>query len=90
MVESLGVDRVVFLPDEYLARYVADQTEVEIIAWKGRCEVHERFRAEDLRDFRTSYPGIQIFAHPECPPDVLAEADYVGSTSGLPGGSQAC
>jgi len=83
IVESLGVDRVIFLPDEFLGRYVASQTDVEIILWKGHCEVHERFRAEDLRDYRTSYPGIQIYAHPECPPDVLAEADYVGSTSGL-------
>ena len=54
-----------------------------IILWRGRCEVHERFRAEDLRDYRTSWPGVQIYAHPECPPDVLAEADYVGSTAGL-------
>jgi quinolinate synthase len=83
IVESLGVDRVIFLPDEFLGRYVASQTDVEIILWKGHCEVHERFRAEDLRDYRVSYPGIQIYAHPECPPDVLAEADYVGSTSGL-------
>ena len=83
VVESLGADRVIFLPDEFLGRYVAGRTKVEIILWQGHCEVHERFRAEDLRDYRTSYPGIQIFAHPECPPDVLAEADYVGSTSGL-------
>ena len=83
IVESLGADRVIFLPDEFLGRYVAGQTDVEIILWRGHCEVHERFSAEDLRGYRTSYPGIQIFAHPECPPDVLAEADYVGSTSGL-------
>ena len=83
IVESLGADRVIFLPDEFLGRYVAGRTAVEIILWQGHCEVHERFRAEDLRDYRTSYPGIQILAHPECPPDVLAEADYVGSTSGM-------
>ena len=83
IVESLGADRVIFLPDEFLGRYVAGRTEVEIILWKGHCEVHERFRAEDLRDYRANYPGIQIFAHPECPPDVLAEADYVGSTAGM-------
>ena len=83
IVESLGAGRVIFLPDEFLGRYVAGRTAVEIILWHGHCEVHERFRAEDLRAYRESYPGIQIFAHPECPPDVLAEADYVGSTSGL-------
>ena len=83
IVESLGAERVIFLPDEFLGRYVADKTDVEILLWQGHCEVHERFRAEDLRNYRASYPGIQIFAHPECPPDVLAEADYVGSTSGL-------
>jgi len=83
VVESLGVDRVIFLPDEFLGRYVADNTDVEVILWKGHCEVHERFTGDELRDYRKTYPGIQIFAHPECPPDVLSEADYVGSTAGL-------
>ena len=83
VVESLGVDRVIFLPDEFLGRYVADNTDVEVILWKGHCEVHERFTGQELRDYRQAYPGIQIFAHPECPPDVLSEADYVGSTAGL-------
>ena len=83
IVESLGAERVIFLPDEYLGRYVASRTDVEIVLWQGHCEVHERFRAEDLRDYRSSWPGVQIYAHPECPPDVLAEADYVGSTAGL-------
>jgi len=83
VVESLGSDRVIFLPDEFLGRYVASQTQVEVILWKGHCEVHERFSAEDLRGFRGLYPGIVILAHPECPPDVLAEADYVGSTTGM-------
>ena len=83
VVESLGAGRVIFLPDEYLGRYVAGRTGVEIVLWQGHCEVHERFSAEDLRGYRASYPGVQIYAHPECPPDVLAEADYVGSTAGL-------
>ena len=83
VVESLGVDRVIFLPDEYLAKWVATQTDVEIIGWHGHCEVHERFTAEELRGLRTLYPGIQIIAHPECPPAVLEEADFVGSTSGM-------
>jgi quinolinate synthase len=83
VVESLGTDRVIFLPDEYLGRYVASQTRVEVILWRGHCEVHERFTADDLRRYREDRPGIQILAHPECPPDVLEEADFVGSTSGL-------
>jgi quinolinate synthase len=83
VVESLGTDRVIFLPDQYLGRWVATQTDVQIILWEGSCIVHERFTGEELRGYRASYPGIQIIAHPECPPDVLEEADYVGSTSGM-------
>jgi len=83
IVNSLGTDRVIFLPDEYLGRYVAQNTDVEIILWEGSCEVHERFTAEELRQYRKQTPGIEIIAHPECPPDVLAEADFVGSTSGM-------
>lgn len=81
VVESLGADKVIFLPDEYLARYVASQSDVKIIAWKGHCEVHERFTAEELRRLRDDDPAIQIIAHPECPPEVLAEADFTGSTA---------
>jgi quinolinate synthase len=83
VVESLGVPRVIFLPDEYLGKYVATQTAVEIILWRGHCEVHERFTAAELRAFRAQYPGVEIIAHPECPPEVLAEADFVGSTAGM-------
>lgn len=83
IVESLGVDRVIFLPDGYLGRYVATQTDVDIILWEGYCEVHERFTGDELRDYRKDYPGIHVMAHPECPPDVLEEADFVGSTSGM-------
>lgn len=85
VVESLGVDRVIFLPDQYLGRYVAAQTNVEIILWQGQCEVHERFTAAELQSYRDADPGIHILAHPECPPDVLAEADFVGSTAGMIG-----
>jgi len=81
VVESLGTDKVIFLPDEYLAKYVASQTKVKIIAWKGHCEVHERFTADELRKYRADDPNVQIIAHPECPPDVLAEADFTGSTA---------
>ncbi len=83
VVESLGAAKVIFLPDQYLASYVASQTKVKIIAWKGACEVHERFTGEELRRAREGDPSVQIIAHPECPPDVLAEADYTGSTSGM-------
>jgi quinolinate synthase len=83
VVESLGVPRVIFLPDEFLGRWVASQTKVGVILWKGHCEVHERFTARDLRTLRAEHPAIRILAHPECPPDVLAEADFVGSTSGM-------
>jgi quinolinate synthase len=83
IVESLGVDRVIFLPDQYLGRYVASQTDVELILWEGACEVHERFTGAELRDYRQRFDGISVIAHPECPPDVLDEADFVGSTKGM-------
>jgi quinolinate synthase len=81
VVESLGVERVIFLPDQYLAKWVAGQTKVQIIAWHGACEVHERFTGKELREYRDAHPGVVILAHPECPPDVLAEADFTGSTA---------
>jgi quinolinate synthase len=83
IVEALGAPRVIFLPDEYLAKYVASKTKVEIIAWKGHCEVHERFSGADVRRFRQDDPTLIVLAHPECPPDVLAESDFVGSTQGM-------
>jgi len=83
VVESLGAESVIFVPDQYLAKYVASQTKVKIIAWKGACEVHERFTADELRRYREGDPSLQIIAHPECPPDVLAESDYTGSTAGM-------
>jgi quinolinate synthase len=85
VVESLGAPRVIFLPDEYLAHWVAQNTAVEIIAWHGHCEVHERFTAEEIRAFRAGQPGLVVLAHPECPPEVLAEADFVGSTAAMSG-----
>ncbi|MGL3111641.1 quinolinate synthase NadA [Bradyrhizobium sp. BR 1432] len=81
VVESLNAPSVIFLPDRYLATYVASQTDVRIIAWKGACEVHERFTGDELRNLRDGDPTVQIIAHPECPPDVLAEADFTGSTA---------
>lgn len=83
VVESLGVDKVIFLPDQYLGRWVAGQVDTEIVIYDGACEVHERFTGEELRGYRAQHPGISVIAHPECPPDVLAEADFVGSTSGM-------
>src|SRR5271155_5783345 len=83
IIEALGVPRVIMLPDEYLARNTAAQTKIEIIAWKGHCEVHERFTPEDIRSVRESHPGIIVLAHPECPPDVVAECDFTGSTAAM-------
>jgi len=80
-----NVEAVVMIPDEYLAQNVARQTAVRIIAWKGRCEVHERFTAADIRNFRESNPGVVVLAHPECPPEVVAEADFAGSTAAMSG-----
>jgi quinolinate synthase len=83
VVESMGTKRVIMIPDEFLAKWVQTQTDVEIITWKGHCEVHERFTAEELRAYREADPGVKIIAHPECPPDVIGEADFTGSTSGM-------
>ena len=81
VVESLGVKKVIFLPDDYLAKYVASKTKVEIIPWKGTCIVHEQFTAKEIKEYRKVNPGITILAHPECSPDVIAEVDYTGSTT---------
>ena len=81
VVESLGARRVVMLPDKYLAANVAKETEVEIIPWDGACIVHERFSGPDVRQLREDHPGVVVLAHPECPPDVLEEADFAGSTA---------
>jgi len=83
VIESLGVDRVIMLPDEYLAQNVAAETGVEIITWAGHCEVHERFTAAEIRELRAQHPGVIVLAHPECPPEVVAEADFAGSTAAM-------
>lgn len=81
IVNSLNAPRVIVLPDEYLAKYIASQTDVEIIGWHGRCEVHERFTGDEVASFREAHEGVVIIAHPECPPDVLNASDFVGSTA---------
>src|SRR5882672_7894087 len=83
VVESFGAERVIMLPDEYLAQNIAAQTSVKIIAWKGHCEVHELFTPDDVRQLRENHPGVTILAHPECPPEVVAEADFSGSTAAM-------
>tara|TARA_Y100000590_G_scaffold5905_1_gene7854 strand:+ start:338 stop:1327 length:990 start_codon:yes stop_codon:yes gene_type:complete len=83
IVNSMGSKKVIFLPDDYLAKYVASQTDVEIISWKGTCEVHEQFNDEEINEIRKNNPGIKIIAHPECPPDVINASDFTGSTSGM-------
>ncbi|ANG96849.1 quinolinate synthase [Brucella pseudogrignonensis] len=81
VVESLGVPRVLMIPDEYLAQNIARETDVEILAWHGHCEVHERFTPDDIRELRESHPGVMVLAHPECPPEVVEAADFAGSTA---------
>ena len=83
IVNSLGVKKVIFLPDDYLAKYVASQTDIEIISWKGTCEVHEQFTDTEINEIRRNNPDIKVIAHPECPPDVIKASDFAGSTSGM-------
>jgi quinolinate synthase len=83
VIESLGADRVIMLPDEYLAQNIAAETGVRIIAWAGHCEVHERFTAAEIRELREQHPGVVVLAHPECPREVVAEADFAGSTAAM-------
>ncbi|MAJ86054.1 MAG: quinolinate synthase [Candidatus Pelagibacter sp.] len=83
VVESLGVDKVIFLPDHYLANYVQKKTKVKIISWQGTCIVHEKFTGNEIKDIRKQNPGIEIIAHPECPPDVISASDFAGSTSSM-------
>ena len=83
IVESLGVPEVIMLPDEYLAQNIAAETKVKIISWAGHCEVHERFTAREILALREAHPGIVVLAHPECPPEVVAVADFAGSTAAM-------
>ena len=83
VVESLGVDKVIFLPDHYLANYVQKNTKVKIITWQGTCIVHEKFTGNEINEIRKQNPGIKIIAHPECPPDVINASDFAGSTSSM-------
>jgi len=83
VVESLGADKVIFLPDQYLAKYVQSKTKVQIISWVGTCIVHERFSAQEIEDIKKQNPEIKVLAHPECPPEVIASSDFTGSTSGM-------
>ena len=83
IVNSLGVKKVIFLPDDYLSKYVASQTNVEIISWRGTCEVHEQFTDTEINEIRKNNPDIKVIAHPECPPEVIKASDFAGSTSGM-------
>jgi quinolinate synthase len=83
VVQSLGTDRVIMIPDEYLAQNIANETGITMITWAGHCEVHERFTPEEIRRLRADNPGVIVLAHPECPPEVVAEADFSGSTAGM-------
>lgn len=81
--KEFGTDTVILIPDQFLAKNVAAMTDIKIVTWAGACEVHERFTAEDIREIREGNPGVVVLAHPECPPEVLDEADFAGSTSGM-------
>jgi len=83
VVESLGTDKVIFLPDQYMAKYVQTKTKVQIISWVGTCIVHEKFSAQEIKDIKKQNPGIKVLTHPECPPEVIAASDFTGSTSGM-------
>jgi quinolinate synthase len=83
IARDFGTDTVIMIPDKYLARNVAAKTGVKVITWEGACEVHERFTAQEIRDYRSAHPGITVLAHPECPPEVVAEADFAGSTAAM-------
>ena len=85
IASDFGTDTVIMIPDKYLARNIAIQTSVKVITWEGACEVHERFTAQQIRDYRAANPGIVVLAHPECPPEVVAEADFTGSTAAMIG-----
>jgi quinolinate synthase len=85
IARDFDVDTVIMIPDKYLARNVAAKTGVKVITWEGACEVHERFTAQEIRDYRAAHPGIVVLAHPECPPEVVAEADFAGSTAAMIG-----
>jgi quinolinate synthase len=105
VVQSLGSQTVIFLPDEYLARNVARETgkhiifptlgavagdapadnelDYQMVGWRGRCEVHEKFTVSDIRAVRQQFPDVRILAHPECSPEVIAASDFSGSTSAM-------
>ncbi|HKY17850.1 MAG TPA: quinolinate synthase NadA [Rhizomicrobium sp.] len=83
IARDFDTDTVIMIPDKYLARNVAAKTGVKVITWEGACEVHERFTAQEIRDYRAAHPGIVVLAHPECPPEVVAEADFAGSTAAM-------
>ena len=83
VVESFGADKVIFLPDQYMAKYVQSKTKVQIISWVGTCIVHEKFSAQEIKDIKKQNPEIKVLTHPECPPEVIAASDFTGSTTGM-------
>jgi len=83
IVNSIDAEKVIFLPDEYLAANVARETGRELISWPGRCEVHEKFSVEDVENARKQFPDISVLAHPECSPEVTDAADFAGSTAAM-------
>jgi quinolinate synthase len=83
IVNAMEADTVIMTPDQYLAQNVANESTKKVVFWPGSCIVHELYTAEDLRAYREHEPEVKIIAHPECTPEVVAEADFTGSTSGI-------
>ena len=96
IVRKLDTDSVICLPDEFLAKNIARETgkhviypgsdrtgKDDMVIWDGRCEVHDKFTVEDIRNARAQFPDTVVVAHPECPPEVVEAADYSGSTTAM-------
>ena len=83
IVESLNVPRIIFLPDEYLAKNIAKHTNVDVIYWHGKCEVHERFTPQEILAYKAQHKGLVVIAHPECSPEVVDVCDFTGSTANM-------
>ena len=84
IVDSLKDEKVLFLPDTYLGKWVESKLDgVQVITYPGFCPTHLQIRPEDINSAREKYPNAPVLAHPECHQSVTALADYVGSTTGI-------
>lgn len=84
IVNSLPIDqKIIFAPDQYLGKWVMQQTGREMVLWQGSCIVHETFSYKELIKLKVKFPEAKIIAHPECPEHLLKESDFIGSTKQL-------